>query len=85
MFYISDYNYLKNVTVTVGNTSSVESASVCATYPGVPVPAKGSYLFLICAQPILGRYVTIRQLTASNGYNLALSDVKVYGESLLGE
>ena len=70
--------------MTVDNSSSVESASVCATYPGDPVPARGTYLFLICAQPILGRYVTVRQLTASNEYNLALSDVKVYGDSLLG-
>ena len=71
--------------MTVDNSSSVESESVCATSLGLPIPASGTYLNLICTQPIVGRYVTVSQLGGQYEVNLALSDVQVYGDFLLGE
>ena len=85
LFVFIAVNLLTNVEITVDNTTSVQSQSVCATYLGSPVPAFGTYIVINWTQPIVGRYVTVRQLGGPYYYEVQLSDVKIFGNSAPGE
>ena len=79
--------YAVNFVVTVDTIDSTNSTAVCGTVivSDVALIYPLYQSVVPCAQPLIGRYVTIKRLnTGPRPVLLALAEVQVFGHALTG-
>ena len=78
--------YAANFVITVDSTDSTDSTSVCGTFISeVRLLYDKRRNFVPCAQPLIGRFVTIKRLnTGPQPGSLTLAEVEVNGTTTYG-
>ena len=79
--------YVANFVVTVDSTDTKNSSAVCGSVivSDVSIIYPSDRLFVSCAQPLVGRYVTITRLnTSPQPGSLVMAEVQVSGIVLSG-